>query len=79
MEFEPYFQVRNLVSVHLKSIILGQMINMIFHVVLSVYRLAKISMGSKSGSLTFQKSLSFDYGFDYEHCHVKRRGLCARA
>ena len=44
MDFEPYFKVHNLVSVHLKSIILGQMINldMIFHVVVSVYRLVTI-------------------------------------
>ena len=33
MDFEPYFKVYNLVSVHPKSIILGQMtnVNMIFH------------------------------------------------
>ena len=44
MGFEPYLKVHNLVSVHAKSIILGQMINlnMIFHVVVSVYRLVKI-------------------------------------
>ena len=44
MDFEPYFKVHNLVSVYLKSIILGQMtnLNMIFHVVVSVYRLVKI-------------------------------------
>ena len=44
MEFEPCFKVNNLVSVHPKSIILGQSINldMIFHVVVSVYRLVKI-------------------------------------
>ena len=48
MDFEPYFKVHNLVLVsglvHPKSIILGQMINldMIFHVVVSVYRLVKI-------------------------------------
>ena len=44
MDFEPYFKVHNLVSVHLKSIILGQMtnLNMIFLVVVSVYRLVKI-------------------------------------
>ena len=44
MDFEPYFKVHNLVSVHPKSIILGQMtnLNMIFHVVMSVYRLVKI-------------------------------------
>ena len=44
MDFEPYFKVHNLVSVHPQSIILGQMtnLNMIFHVVMSVYRLVKI-------------------------------------
>ena len=44
MDFEPYFKVHNSVSVHPKSIILGQMTNlyMIFHVVVSVYRLVKI-------------------------------------
>ena len=44
MDFEPYFKVHNLVSVHPKSNILGQMtnLNMIFHVVMSVYRLVKI-------------------------------------
>ena len=44
MDFEPYFKVHNLVSVHPKSIILGQMINldMIFNVGVSVYRLVKI-------------------------------------
>ena len=43
-DFEPYFKVYNLVSVHPRSIILGQMtnLNMIFHVVMSVYRLVKI-------------------------------------
>ena len=41
---EPYFKVHNLVSVHPKSIILSQMtnLNMIFHVVVSVYRFVKI-------------------------------------
>ena len=44
MDFEPYFKVHYLVSVHPKSIILGQMtnLNMIFHVVMSVYPLVKI-------------------------------------
>ena len=44
MDFESYFKVHNLVSVHPKSIILSQMtnLNMIFHVVVSVYRLVKI-------------------------------------
>ena len=43
MDFEPCFKVHNLVSVHPKSTILGQMtnLNMIFHVVVSVYWLVK--------------------------------------
>ena len=43
MDFEPYFKVHNLVSVHPKRMILGQMtnLNMIFHVIVSVYRLVK--------------------------------------
>ena len=44
MDFEPYFNVHNLVSVQPENIILGQMtnLNMIFHVVVSVYQFAKI-------------------------------------
>ena len=44
VDFEPYFKVHNLVSVHPKSIILGQMtnLNMTFHVMVSVYRFVKI-------------------------------------
>ena len=44
MDFEPSFKVHNLVSVYHKSIILGQMtnLNMIFQMVVSVYRLDKI-------------------------------------
>ena len=44
MDFEPCFKVHNLVSVHPKNIILGQIINldMIFYVRVSVYRLVKI-------------------------------------
>ena len=44
MDFEPYFKVHNLVSVHPKSVILGQMtnLNMVFDLVVSVYRLVKI-------------------------------------
>ena len=45
MDFEPYFKVHNLVSVHPKSIILGQTINldMIFHVLLRRKRETAIS------------------------------------
>ena len=44
MDFEPYFKVHNLVYGHPKGIILRQMtnLNMIFHVVMSVYRFVKI-------------------------------------
>ena len=44
MDFEPYFKAHNLVSVYPKSIILNQItnFNMIFHVVVLVYRLVKI-------------------------------------
>ena len=44
MDFEQYFKVHNLVSVHPKGIILGQMtnLNMIFHMKVSVYRLVKL-------------------------------------
>ena len=44
MDFEPYFKVDNLVSVHPKSINLGRMINlnMVFHVVVSVYGFVNI-------------------------------------
>ena len=38
MDFEPCFKVHNLVSVHPKSVILGQMtnFNMVFYMVVSV-------------------------------------------
>ena len=44
MDLEQHFKAINSVSVHPKSITLGQMINLdtIFHVVVSVYRLVKI-------------------------------------
>ena len=44
MDFEPHSKVQNLVSVYPTSIKLGQMtnLNMIFHIVVSVYRLVKI-------------------------------------
>ena len=44
MDFEAYFKVRSLVSIHPKSIILCQMTNlsMILHVLVSVYRFVKI-------------------------------------
>ena len=44
INFEPYFKVHNLVSIHPKSIIFGQMsnLNMIFHVMVSVCRFVKI-------------------------------------
>ena len=44
VDFEPYFKVHNSVSVHPKSIIRSEMTDlyMIFHAVVSVYRLVKI-------------------------------------
>ena len=44
MDFEAYFKVHNLVSVHPKNIKLSQMtnVNKILHVVVSDYRLVKI-------------------------------------
>jgi len=44
MDFEPCFKVHNLVSVYPKSITLGPVtnLNMVFHVVGSVYLLVKI-------------------------------------
>ena len=44
MDFGPYFKVHNLVNVHPKNIKLDQMtnLNMLFYVVVSDYRLAKI-------------------------------------
>ena len=44
MDFEAYFKVHNLVSVHPKNIKLSQTtnLNMISHVVVSDYRLVKI-------------------------------------
>ncbi len=44
MDFELHFKVHNFVSVHSESIKLGQMTNLtvIFHVVVSDYRLLKI-------------------------------------
>ena len=44
MDFEPCFKVHNLVSGYPKGMKLGQMtnLNVIFHVVVSVYRLVTI-------------------------------------
>ena len=66
VDFEPYFKVHNLVSIRPKSIILGQMINldMIFHVVLSVYRLVKI-WNSPQFPVEFRNGLLFSVRFHY--------------
>ena len=55
MDFEPYFKVNNSVSVRPKSIILGQMtnLNMIFRVVMSVYRLAELKFETRPNSPQF--------------------------
>ena len=51
MDFEPYFKVHSLVSVHPKSIILGQTtnLNMIFHVGVSVYRFVRLCPSTSVG------------------------------
>ena len=68
MDFEPYFKAHNLVSVHPKSIILGQMINldMIFHVVVSVYRLVKI-WNSPQFPVEFRNGLLTNYSNPMTH------------
>ena len=57
MESEPYFKVHNSVSVYPKSIILGQMtnLNMIFHVLVSVYRFATILNSPQQASLCMSR------------------------
>ena len=44
VDFEPYFKVHSLVSIHSKSVILGQMANldMTFLVMVSVHRFVKV-------------------------------------
>ena len=56
---EPYFKVHNLVYVHPKSVILGQMnnLNMVFHMVVSVYRLVKILKPRASSLMNFSERL----------------------
>ena len=51
MDFEPCFKVYNLVSIRPKSMKLGQMINLnvIFHMVGSVYRLVTIRKSPQFG------------------------------
>ena len=69
MDFEPYFKVHNLVPVHPKGIILGQMIDldMIFHAVVSVYRLVKI-WNSPQFPVEFRNGL---YRVTIENCMGK--------
>ena len=63
MDFEPYFKVQTLVSVHPKNIILGQMtnLNIIFHVVVSGYRFAKI-WNSLQFPAEFRNGQCLDHG-----------------
>ena len=59
MDFEPCFKVYNLVSIRPKSMKLGQMINLnvIFHMVGSVYRLVTIR-NSPQFPVEFRNGLS---------------------
>ena len=69
MDFEPYLKVHNLISVHLKSIILGQItnLNMIVHVMVSVYRLVKVEVRPSS-------LLNFGTAYYYRHvCNAVER------
>ena len=60
MDFEPCFKVHNLVSVYPKGMKLGQMtnLNVIFHVVVSVYRLITI-WNSPQFPVEFRNGLLF--------------------
>ena len=62
MDFEPCFKVQNLVSVHPKSIVVGQMIilDMLFPVVVSVYRSVKI-WNSPQFPVEFRNSLLWSH------------------
>ena len=62
MNFEPCFKVHNSVSGYPKGMKLGQMtnLNVIFHVVVSVYRLVTIS-NSPQFSVEFRNGLWFAY------------------
>ena len=66
MDFDPYLKVHNLDSVHPKSIILGQItnLNMIVHVMVSVYRLVKI-----------RNSPQFPDEFRNGLCHASKNNL----
>ena len=66
IDFKPYFKVHNLVSVHPKSIIRGQMINlnMIFHMVVSVYWLVK-TWNSSQFPAEFRNIMSSFFLFSY--------------
>ena len=59
MDFEPCFKVYNLISIRPKSMKLGQMINLnvIFHMVGSVYRLVTIRNSPQFGMAYDRKTL----------------------
>ena len=83
MDFEPYFKVHNLVSVHPKSVILGQMINldMIFYVVVSVDRLVQIwnspQFPLRNGLIqVLLKQNSWDTVLKKKFCLVGTSGVC---
>ena len=65
MDFEPCFKVYNLVSIRPKSMTLNQMtnLNVIFHMVGSVYRLVTIR-NSPQFPVEFRNGLSPSNGLD---------------
>ena len=96
MDFEPHFKVYNSVSVHPKSITLCQMtnLNMIFHVLVSVYRFVKIwnspqfpaeyrnglfSAASPAEPLRSAGSLAIINCDTIGTCQLKKDKLCTRA
>ena len=72
MDFEAYFKVHSLVSVHPKSIILGQMthLSIIFHVVVSVYWFVKI-WNSPQFPAEFQNGQLLTHTTESEHTQKK--------
>ena len=79
MDFEPYFKVNNLISVYPKSIILGQMtnLNMIFYLVVSVYRLVKI-WNSPQFPDEFRNSATGSVKTIVPLFYMCKKGICVR-
>ena len=78
-DFEPYFKVHTLVSVHPKSVMLSQMtiLNMGFHIVVSVYRLVKILKLAPVPWWISERLIQFN-DFDFECCNTYLQLLSSR-